>query len=156
MSTPNANPAINTFLQMSDGGSPENFNTVANVSSINGFSMAAQVVDVTSHSNADPWRRKITTLLDGGDLVFDVFFIYNDSGHKTLLKNFVNRGLDNTQFGTVPIDFKLSIPTPGARTVVAFSAYISKFTQSFPVDNVVKAQLTLIVVGEPIFPGVND
>lgn len=156
MSTPIANPAINTYLQVTDGGCPATFSTVANVGSINGFSMSAMVVDVTSHSNTDAWRRKIATLLDAGTLSFDCYFIFNDTGHKKLLQLFVDRGLNPSDNGTVVTSFQLSIPTAGARTVIAFGGYVTKFNFSFPVDNVVKAQVDITVVGQPAIPGVNE
>lgn len=154
MSTPIANPAINTFLKLSDHNCPETFATVANVSSIVGFSMSGMVVDVTSHSNADPWRRKIVTLLDAGDLTCTIYFIPDDAGHRLLQGEFVNRGQVG-QGGRTPSDWQLSIPTV-PRETVQFTAFLSKFNMDFPVDGVIKATITLTVVGEPIFPGVND
>src|SRR5271166_2024974 len=58
-----AQPAINTFLQLGNGQSPETFTTVANVGTITGPGLSLNVVDVTSHSTGVPWRQKIGTLL---------------------------------------------------------------------------------------------
>lgn len=156
MSTALANPAINTYLKVSNGGCPESFSIVANVGDIQGFSMSGQVVDVTSHSNTDAWRRKIVTLLDGGTLAAKIYFIFNDPGHQALLKLFVNRGTDANNQGTVPVDWQLSVPTAGARTQISFSAFVSDFKFGFPVAGVVEADITLLIVGEPIIPNVND
>ena len=68
-----ARAAINTLLQVGNGSSPEAWTTVANVSSISGPGFSSQVEDVTTHSNANPWREKIPTLLDAGELSFEVF-----------------------------------------------------------------------------------
>ena len=142
MSTPIAQPAINTLVQMGDGNSPEVFTTVANVSSITGLGLSAMVQDVTSHSTAVPWREKITTLLDAGDLSFDIFFIPNDTGHKALLAVFTGRTLK---------DWRLVFPDTNA-TKWLFQAYISKFSMSAPVDGVIKAAITFSATGQPTFP----
>lgn len=142
-----AQPAINTFLQLGDEASPETFNTVANVGTITGPGLSLNVVDITSHSTGVPWREKIGTLLDQGDLTFDVYFIPNDAGHQALLAAFVSRATR---------DWQLSFPTTPARTVWGLHGFISKFSTSEPVDNVVKAALTITGTGEPAIPGATE
>lgn len=151
MSTPIAQPAINTLLQYGDGSSPENWTTIANVGSIGGPALAGQVVDVTSHSTSVPWREKVVTLLDSGDITFDVFFIPSDAGHKTLMKLFMERGQGAAGLF---IDFRIVFPDVAATKWYLFG-FISKFNMSAPVDNVIKAALTITTVNEPIISGVN-
>ena len=153
MATPQAQAAINTFLQLSDGNSPENFPNVANVGDLTGPSLAGAVVDVTSHSTGNPWRNKIVTLLDPGSITAPLFFIPNDSGHQRLQSVFVNRGLPTAPQS--PADWKLSFPTVPARQVYSFSAYLSKFNLDMKVADVVRATIELMLTGEPAFPGVN-
>ena len=153
MATPIAQAAINTFLQVSDGNSPETFNTVANVGDITGPTFQAAVVDVTSHSTGNPWRQKIVTLLDPGTLTAPIYFVPNDSGHQRLQGIFVNRGLPTAPQATS--DWRLSFPTTPSRTIYSFSAYVSKFSMDMKVADVVRASLELILVGEPAIPGVN-
>jgi tail tube protein len=153
MSTKNAQAAIQTFLQIPDGNSPESFATVANVGPITGLTMAAMVVDVTSHSNNNAWRQKITTLLDPGTLTTDIYFVPNDSGHQRLQSIFFNRGLPTAP--QLPFDTQLSYPTVPSRTVYAFSAWLSKFNMSAPVDGVIKAAIEIVATGEPAIPGVD-
>lgn len=153
MATPIAQQAINTFLQLSDGNSPENFVTVANVGPISGFTMAGQVIDVTSHSTGNAWRQKIVTLLDPGTLTTDIYFIPNDSGHQRLLGIFFNRGLPTAP--TVPFDTQISYPTQPSRTAYRYSAYLSKFNLSAAVDNVIKAAIEFVATGEPAISGVD-
>lgn len=143
MSTPIALPAINTFLKLGDQGSPENFNTIANVGDITGPGLAAAVVDVTSHSNPDPWRRKITTLLDAGQLSFKLYFIPGDTGHKQLLTVFTGRELR---------DYQMEFPEAVSYPTWSFSAYISKFSITATVAGVIEASCTFDIVGPPTFP----
>jgi len=149
----NANAAINTYFQLPTTASPEVFATVANVGDQTGLTLAATVVDVTSHSNADAFRRKIVTLLDPGKLSFPLFFIMNDPGHIRLLACFMNRGLPEAP--NQPFDCQLSYPTVPTRTVVGFQAQMDGFSMKSPVAGVIEATVSLIVIGVPRFPGVN-
>jgi len=139
--TPIAQPAINTLIQWADNNSPPNYNTVANVGDITGLGMSAAVVDVTSHSTSIPWREKITTLLDAGQLSFKLYFIPMDSGHKQLLSFFTTRTL---------VNWRITFPDQDA-TKYSFSAYVSKFTMSEPVAGVMEAAVTFDTVGQPNF-----
>lgn len=159
MATPIAQAAINTFLLVSNGGSPETFNKVANVGDMTGPTFAAAVVDVTSHSTGNAWRQKIVTLLDPGTLSFPCFFIPNDSsptagttGHQYLQAIFFNRGLPTAP--QAQADWQLSFPT-SPRTVWNFSAWMSKFTMDIKVADVVRAAVDLVLTGEPAISGVD-
>jgi len=154
MATRLADPAINTFLQLPSSASPEVFTTVANVGDQTGLTLAATVVDVTSHSNVDAFRRKIVTLLDPGKISFPLYFILNDAGHQRLLSTFMNRGLPEAP--NAPFDVQLSYPTIPTRTVVSFSAQMDGFSLKSPVAGVIEAMVSLIVIGVPRFPGVNE
>lgn len=149
-----AQPAINTLLKMGNSGSPEVYNQIANVGDITGPGFAAAIVDVTSHSTSIPWRQKVTTLLDGGQLTCKLFFIPNDAGHKQLLRVYMNRGADGQAAGTPP-QWSLTYPDPAA-TPVYFTAFISKFAITATVAGVIEAQVTFDVTGEPLIPGVNE
>lgn len=152
MSTiPAALPAINTLLQYGSGTSPETWTTIANVSSYGGPTFAGNVVDVTSHSNDNAWRQKIVTLLDAGEIPFDLFFIPGSTVHNAILEFFMVRG--NGTAGN-PIDFRLVFPNSAATKWYLYG-FFSKFSFSIPVDGVVKASCTITMTDEPIIPGVN-
>ncbi len=140
--TPIALASINTLLQIGDGASPETFETVANVSSINGFSMSGMVVDVTSHSTGEPWRQKIVTLLDAGEIAFDLFFIPAAANHRLLLQTFFDR---------TAVSWRLVFPDPDTTTWEA-SGSISKFDNKAPVDGVDTAAIVISLTGVPNIP----
>lgn len=148
MTTPLALPAIGTLLAYGDGNSPEVYTLITNDSSITGLGLSVNMVDVTNHSQGNPWRNKVPTLLDSGDISFDMFFIPNDAGHKALLLLFTNRGLATA--GT-PIPFRQTFPDTAA-TKWYFQGFISKMSFSEAVDNVVKASVTITTTGIPVFP----
>ncbi len=152
MSTLIAQPSINTLLQIGDGNSPEAYTTIANVGDINGFALAATVVDVTSHSTGNPWREKLTTLLDSGKLTFKLFFIPSDTGHKNLLSLFTSRGIGGTPtVSGSPIPLRIVFPDPAA-TKYFFTAFISTFSIMATVAGVIEANVTFEGTGSPVFP----
>ncbi len=148
--TPQALGAQNTLLKYGNGLSPETFVTLANVSSIKGLTAQATIVDVTSHSTGVPWRQKQPTLLEGGDLTFDLFFIPSDAGHQTFMEFFVNRGKAGAS-GT-PVDWQLVFPDANA-TTWAFTGFVTKMDFTEAVADVVKASCTITVTGKPSFAG---
>jgi Lambda phage tail tube protein, TTP len=147
-------PAINTLIQVGQGNSPETFFTIANVSSISGPQLSGNVVDVTSMSTGVPWRQKIITLLEGGDVSFDIFWIpelqsgNGIEGHVNLLTLFVQRGLG--QAGA-PIDFRLVFPDQDASTYT-FQGFVQKLSLTEKVDDVVRAACTIVITGQVGFP----
>jgi hypothetical protein len=151
MATPQALGAQNTLLQYGNGGSPEVFVTVANISTIKGPTSSVKMEDVTSHSTGIPWRQYQPTLLDGGDLTFDMFFIPSDAGHQTFQEIYVNRGLAGSS-GT-PVDWQLVFPDTN-KTTWSFKGFVSKMDFSEPVDGVVKASCAIRITGKPSFAGV--
>jgi Lambda phage tail tube protein, TTP len=151
-----AQPAIGVKLYYGNGSSPESYTLVTNDSDLTGLSMSATIVDVTSHSSpAAPWRQKIPTLLDPGDLQFKLFFLPGDSGHQQLLDFFATRGqTDGPSPGAgFPIDWKLVFPDTNG-TTWTFQGFITKFSTSNPVAGVIEAQIVITCTGNPAFPNV--
>jgi hypothetical protein len=140
-----AQAAINAYLAIGDGASPENYWVIANVGDESGPMMSADVVDVTSHSAPNPWSRKIVTLLNNGDLSFPLFFIpYSNGpgGHDNaggLLAQLTSRAL---------CSFVLQFPNP-ENTQWFFVGYVSKFNMKAPVKGVLTADVTLTLTNEP-------
>jgi predicted secreted protein len=134
--------AINTLLKVGDGGSPETFNTIANVGDYTPISPSGAVVDVTSHSTGVPWRQKIITLLDAGKVQAKIFYIPTGTTHNVatgLLGFLTNRTLKN---------WKIVWPDSGS-TTFAFSGYVTAFQPTAPVAGVVEATLTIEITGQP-------
>jgi hypothetical protein len=105
--------------------------------------------DVTNNNTNNPWRRKIPTLLDAGDMAFDLYFIPNDAGHKAIVALFTNRGLPTAP--GVPIQFKLVFSDVG-QTTWYFDGFISKLDLSGVIDSVWKFSAMITAEGEPTFP----
>ena len=150
VTSPIALPAINTLIQIGTGASPEAYVTVASVNNITGPGMSGQVVDVTSMSTGNPWRQKIVTLLDGGDISFDAFWQPMLASHQNLLSLFVNRGANGV--AGAPIDMRLVFPDQNASAYV-FQGFVSKCSLTEAVADVVKAAVALTITGQVSGPG---
>lgn len=153
MAIAQAQPAINTLFKISNMGSPLTFNVIANVGDLTGPTMSCAVVDVTSHSNANPWRSKIVTLLDNGDITLPLYFIPSSpgsdgvpatpeghNGTNGLLSVFTSRQLR---------EYSITFPDAAATTWY-FQGYISKFSMTAKVAGVLEAQVTFTFTSEPI------
>jgi hypothetical protein len=144
-SVPIALPAINTFLYLGDTSSPPVYtDPIANVGDYTGPGMSKAVVDVTSHSAAVPWRQKITTLIDGGDLTLPLYFIPSNSDMRKLMEVFATNGQAGIRW------FKLLFSD--GTTPWYFQASISKWMPKMPVAGVVTVDVTFTVTGEVQFP----
>jgi hypothetical protein len=149
-----AQPAINTLFKIGNEGSPVNYNVIANVGDLSGPSISANVVDVTSHSTGSPWREKIVTLLDAGEISLPLFFVPSSPG---------SDGTPNTPFGHNGTNGLLSVFTQrqlrdysitfpdAAATTWYFEGYISTFSMTAPVAGVLTANVTFVLTGDPIF-----
>ena len=141
-----AQAAANTLFQMGTQGCPQTFSTIANVGDLSGPSMAATVVDVTSHSTGNPWRQMIVTLLSAGEISLPLFFLPNvasgggHDGTSGLLSVFAGRQLRR---------FALVFPDAQATTYY-FDAYVSKFNFKEPVAGVIAADVTFTITGQPV------
>lgn len=139
----NAISSFGTLLKIGDGATPtEAFTTIAEVKDISGPSLALEVTEVTSHSSPNGWREKIGTLLDGGEVTFEINYVPTENTHDAgtgLVKDMKDRTLRN---------FQLVFPDV-ASTTWEFSALVSAFEPSAPVDGSLAASVTLSISGEP-------
>ncbi len=153
MSIAQALPAINTLFKIANEGSPLTFNVIANVGDLTGPTMSGAVVDVTSHSTASPWRQKIVTLLDNGDITLPLYFIPSSpgsdgtpstpeghNGTNGLLSVFTQRQLR---------EYSITFPDAAATTWY-FQGYITKFSMTAKVAGVLEATCTFTFTSEPI------
>lgn len=148
--TPIAIPAINTLLQYGNGASPEVWTTIANIGDLAGPTMDSTVVDVTSQSTGDYFRRKIQTLLDSGEISAPLYFVPNDAGHQALLEIFLGRSGNNGQPGY----WRVLWPVAAGSVPWIFQGWLTKFSLKAPVAGVIEAAITITFTGAPNIPGV--
>ncbi len=122
-------------LQRGDGGSPETFTTIAEVTDFDGPSGNASVIDVTHLQSTA--KEKIMGLMDEGQITFSGNLVPGDAAQQGLRDDRTNRTLRN---------FKL-ILTDAASTTLSFSAYVLNFSISGSVDDKVAFSCTLEISG---------
>lgn len=135
--------SFGTLLQLGDGATPtEVFTTIAEVRDISGPALEATEHDVTSHSSSGAYGESIPGRLDAGELSFEINYVPTEGTHDAttgLLDEFVNRRRSN---------YKLVFPDGGS-TTWQFSAYVRRFEPLAPVDGVLRANVTIRIVGQP-------
>lgn len=119
MGTPTkAKSTKNTKIQLGDGGAPESFTTVGEVTSFSGPSAEQNEIDVTNFDSAG--REYIGDgLADGGQVTFDMNFVGSDAQQQAL-RAAVESGV--TKNMKVILNDNLSTPT-----TFSFAAVIKKF-----------------------------
>jgi hypothetical protein len=131
-------------VQIGDGGDPESFVDVAELFDVDGPQLDSEQDDVTTHNSPANWVEKLTTVTDGGQIVFDIGYIPSEATHDEttgLLADYVNRTLRN---------FKVVFPDPGTKTWAA-AALVKGFKPKAPVKGTLRAAVTLEISGEVTF-----
>ena len=107
---------------------------IAMLRDITGPSLALGTEDVTPQDATGAWRQFVPTLLDGGEVTFQLDFIPTEDIHDAvggLVKDMTDRTLR---------DFKVAFPEG---TDWSFSAYVTGFTPTAPVEGALTADVTL-------------
>ena len=140
--------AINTYLAVDSGASPDVYTVIANVGDQTGPSMTGDVVDVTSHSSTFPWSRKIVTLLNSGTTKLPLFFIPSTAGQPG--GHDFTGGLLSIFVGRLLRSYVVQFPNP-TLTQWIFSGYVTGFEMKAPVKGVLTADVTFTWTDEPVF-----
>lgn len=131
--------AYGTILKRGDGGGPEVFATIAQVTNITGPGLSADVVDVTAHDSPSGFREFVATLVDSGEVSFELVFDPDHATHIALRTDETSRLLRN---------FQLIFPD-ATNTQWDFAAFVTNFEPSAPVDGALTASLTVKLTGVP-------
>lgn len=132
--------AFGTLLKIGDGGGSEVFTTIAEVSQIKGIAPKVSTVKVTAHDTG-PWEQKIPTLIDAGQVSFDLNF------NNGATQGFTS-GLYNDMVNRTRRNFQLVIPTTVNKTC-SFSGYVTDWPMDLPTDGAIKVSVTIEVDGQP-------
>jgi len=136
--TTQAIPGYGTLLKKGDGGSPETFSTVVEVTEINLPELTLKTEDATSHDSGG-WEEVIGTLLSGGELEGKVNWRPTDPTHDEttgILSAILNRTRNN---------WKMVLP--GGIKTFNFPAWLTKFKGLPPVDGKLEAEFTIKISG---------
>lgn len=134
--------AYATLFKMGDGGSPETFTTISELTDIQPADMTAEEADVTNYSSTAGWAETLPTLLKGGQIQLVMNFLPTDAtqGNST--------GLLVKMTGRTKTNFKITF-TDGAATSWTFAAYVVGFKPMVGLNKQNQAQVKLSVTGQP-------
>ena len=105
---------------------------IAEVMDISGPSMESRTEEVTPHvKDATPWAEKIATILDAGEVTFDINFVPASTAVLTTALT------DQTKRS-----FSVEGPD-SADTTWTFSGILTSFQPSAPVEGVLRASITI-------------
>lgn len=140
--TTKATSTAGVKLQRGDGGGPEVFTTIAEITNVSGPSESAAQIDVTSFDSTS--REFIAGLRDGGEISFDFNFVGS---------NLQQQGLRADLGAGAKRNFKLilndHLTTP---TTISFAAIVTAFSgMNGGVDAAVTASCTLKLSGDPTY-----
>lgn len=124
-----------TAFKVSDGASPETFNAVGQVTSIDGPDGSAPVIDVSNLSSTA--REKTQGLADEGQITLQLQYDMDDTGQSRLKTLRTGRTLGS---------FKIEMSDSPA-TTLSFSGYVLQFARSFNIDEVVMGTVTIEISG---------
>ena len=129
----------NTKLQLGDGGAPETFSDIGEVTGVTGFRGGqATVIDVSTLASSR--REKRMGLADEGQVTVNLQYDPSDAQQSALETARANRSL---------LNFKLVLSNTPA-TEFAFSAYVLTFPVNVAVDTVVQGSITLEISGDVV------
>lgn len=134
--------SFGTLLKIGDGGGTEVFTTIAEVRDISGPGLKLNLEESTSHSSAGGWKESIGTILEGGEVSFEINYDPAGATHNAttgLIRDMVNRTKRN---------FKVVFPNGGS-TTWTFGAFVTGFEPDAPVQGKLAAKVTLEISGQP-------
>jgi len=141
MATSNAVLGFGTLLQIGDGGNPEVFTTIAEVTSISGPNLTKNFVEVTHMESLNGYDEFIPGLKSGGEITCELNFVPSDTTFTTLKTAYDNDTLSN---------YKIVFPD-SAGTTASFAAYVSAISPTAPVADKMSLSITLKITAAVTF-----
>ena len=131
--------AKGSLLKVGDGASPETYDTISQVRSMAGPTTKAVVQDVTTHSTGDNWMESLATLINPGTISFPMNYDKDDEKHA------FTTGLWNLLINLTRNNYQLVLPA--SIGYMAFPAYVTGHPFDLPVDNVIRVNVELTIIG---------
>lgn len=126
-------------FEIGDGGSPEVFLEVAEVTGITPAAFSRDVPDATHMASPEKWREFIPGLRDAGEASVTMNFIPGGAGQDAIFAAFTR----DTQ-----TNFKITFPNA---EVWAFAAYCMGFAPEAPLDGKMTATARFKISGKPTY-----
>lgn len=137
--------AHGTLLKVSDmDATSPTFTTVAEVTNISGPSLSRETFDLTSHSSTGGYREFGIGLIDAGEVTLDINYVPSNATHdnSTGLLSLISQSSNDST------DFELVFPDTD-ETTWSFSGFVTAFSPTAPVGDLLGASVTVKVTGAP-------
>ena len=138
----NATSSFGTLLKIGNAGTTETFAAIAEVRDIKGPKLKLNTKEVTNHSSTDGWREHIGTLLEAGEISFDLNWLPADTTQS------YGAGLIKDMLARTKRNFQIVFPAASPLTW-SFTALITGFNPTANVDGELLASVTLMITGKP-------
>ena len=109
---------------------------IADVTRITGPGLALETVDITALDST--WRERLATILDGGEVTFDLAYDPDDSDHVQVRDDLLNKTKST---------WHVYIDAGGGAEDWSFEAYVTGFELSAGQGEALTASVTLTVTG---------
>ena len=110
--------------------------TIAEVTRITGPGLALETVDITALDST--WRERLATILDGGEVTFDLAYDPDDSDHVQVRDDLLSKTKST---------WHVYINSGGGAEDWSFEAYVTGFELSAGQGEALTASVTLTVTG---------
>jgi predicted secreted protein len=134
-------PGITVATSVPGVAAAQTYTTVAECRSITGPGYTGDTVEVTNHSSVGAFREHIASLLDGGNLTFDMNFIPTEATQDQ------TNGLMSKYLTRARTSFRLLMRDG---SYLDFQGFVTGMGLTFPIDNVQTASVTVKVTGAPL------
>lgn len=127
-------------LQMDDGQGTKT--SIGQLRDVTGPSLGKNTEDVTTHGSSGNWREIVSTIKTQGEVTFTIVYDPTDSTHDA------SDGLLSVLDSNESREFDLIFPDD-SNTTWTFTAEVTGFEPSGPVDGAFTADITLEPTGQP-------
>lgn len=137
-----------TLLEYSDGASPPNWTTVAEVTNLGGPGLSKDTPDASHMESPDGYREFISGLKDGGEVTVDCNFLPDD-----VTQGSASGVLYMFETDALARDWHIIWSGASPQVTWAFKAVVSGVEPNAPIDDKMTLTVTLKVSGKPDFTG---
>lgn len=116
----------------------EAFTTVAEITNISGPNIKLDLIDATHMESPNAFREYIPSLLDGGELQFDVNYLPSDDNQSALRQAQLDRVRKNFRIYWTDADGSID----------RFAGYVTDFNPSAQIDDKLKATCSIKITGD--------
>lgn len=132
-----------TTFAVGDGGGPEVFTDLAEVTNVTGPAVTRETVDATHMGSPNRYREFIAGLIDGGEVTVDMNYV--PGGATEIL---LNACLEQV----AARNYRITAPNT---EVLAFSGFCTAKSAAIPLDDKMTLSATFKVSGDPAFMSIS-